>query len=443
MENQQNASGSRVGNWLRTSLLVKLLAIGFIALLLLIPAALIQSVIGERQNRKAAVVQEISASWGGEQTVSGPILSIPYEETVETEQGEQKSVVHKLYFLPQELHIRGDAQHEVRRRGLFDAILYTSKLTLEGKFEALALEALNVPADKIRWQEARLCIGISSMTGIKNDIELEWNGQEKRMEPGAANPELLASGISVGVPVSEGEAGYTFSIPLELNGADALYFEPVGRVTTATLSASWPSPSFSGNILPTRHRLGADGFEADWRVLDFNRNYPQQWKGMAYNFSNNSYFGVRLIRPVDEYLKSSRASKYAILVIGLTFLIYFFFETLRRFNIHPFQYLLVGLALVVFYLLLLSLSEQIGFNAAYGLASVATIGLISFYSASVLRIRRLVVQLTSLLAIIYGFIFVVLQLEDYALLAGSIGIFIALASVMYYSRKVDWDNLQA
>ncbi|MFM8363086.1 MAG: inner membrane CreD family protein, partial [Haliscomenobacter sp.] len=293
MENQQNASGSRVGNWLRTSLLVKLLSIGFIALLLLIPAALIQSVIGERQNRKAAVVQEISASWGGEQTVTGPILSIPYEETIETEQGEQKAVVHKLYFLPQELRIRGDARHEVRRRGLFDAILYTSKLTLEGEFDALALDALNIPADKIRWQEARLCVGISSMTGIKNDIELEWNGKKKRMEPGAANPELLSSGISVGVPVSEGEEGYTFSIPLDLNGADALYFEPVGRVTTAALSASWPSPSFSGNVLPARHRIGADGFEADWKVLDFNRNYPQQWKGTAYNFSNNSNFGVR------------------------------------------------------------------------------------------------------------------------------------------------------
>lgn len=442
MENNENSALGKVGIWLRTSLLVKLLAIGFIVLILLIPQVMIQGIITERQSRQYSVVQEISQSWGGEQYVQGPVLSIPYKEWTEYENGKRSYTLHTMYFLPTELNIESKADHELRRRGIFDAVLFRSDVLLKGKFEALTFRELNVSPDNIHWEEARLSVGISSMTGIKNIIQLDWNGQQRRMEPGTANSELLASGVSAPVTVTETGEAYTFSIPMELNGTESLYFEPVGRITSASMQSSWPSPSFTGKTLPDKREIGPDGFSASWQVLDLNRNYPQQWKNDAFSFGDSS-FGVRLIRPVDEYLKNDRAAKYAILVIGLTFLIYFFFETLRKFNIHPFQYLLIGLALTVFYLLLLSLSEQIGFNAAYGTAAVATIGLISFYSASVLKARQLVIQLTMLLCAIYGFIFVVLQLEDYALLAGSIGIFIALAAVMYYSRKVDWYNLKS
>lgn len=442
MENNENSALGKVGIWLRTSLLVKLLAIGFIVLILLIPQVMIQGIITERQSRQYSVVQEISQSWGGEQYVQGPVLSIPYKEWTEYENGKRSYTLRTMYFLPTELNIESKADHELRRRGIFDAVLFRSDVLLKGKFEALTFRELNVSPDNIHWEEARLSVGISSMTGIKNIIQLDWNGQQRRMEPGTANSELLASGVSAPVTVTETGEAYTFSIPMELNGTESLYFEPVGRITSASMQSSWPSPSFTGKTLPDKREIGPDGFSASWQVLDLNRNYPQQWKNDAFSFGDSS-FGVRLIRPVDEYLKNDRAAKYAILVIGLTFLIYFFFETLRKFNIHPFQYLLIGLALTVFYLLLLSLSEQIGFNAAYGTAAVATIGLISFYSASVLKARQLVIQLTMLLCAIYGFIFVVLQLEDYALLAGSIGIFIALAAVMYYSRKVDWYNLKS
>lgn len=442
MENNENSALGKVGIWLRTSLLVKLLAIGFIVLILLIPQVMIQGIITERQSRQYSVVQEISQSWGGEQYVQGPVLSIPYKEWTEYENGKRSYTLRTMYFLPTELNIESKADHELRRRGIFDAVLFRSDVLLKGKFEALTFRELNVSPDNIHWEEARLSVGISSMTGIKNIIQLDWNGQQRRMEPGTANSELLASGVSAPVTVTETGEAYTFSIPMELNGTESLYFEPVGRITSASMQSSWPSPSFTGKTLPDKREIGPDGFSASWQVLDLNRNYPQQWKNDAFRFGDSS-FGVRLIRPVDEYLKNDRAAKYAILVIGLTFLIYFFFETLRKFNIHPFQYLLIGLALTVFYLLLLSLSEQIGFNAAYGTAAVATIGLISFYSASVLKARQLVIQLTMLLCAIYGFIFVVLQLEDYALLAGSIGIFIALAAVMYYSRKVDWYNLKS
>lgn len=437
MENNSNSTPNRFGQWLRTSLFMKLVSIGFLVLMLLIPKAMIQGLIYERQSREGEVVQEISESWGGQQTVTGPVLSVPYTEWMEDKDGKTFATRHTMHFLPQDLHIDGAANHELRKRGIFDAVLYRAGLELSGKFDALAFRELNIAPENIHWEEAKLSVGISSMTGIKNVIELTWNGQNAHMQPGTAYPPLIPSGVSVAVPVNSEGGAYAFSIPLELNGTAALQFEPVGRITTAALQSSWPSPSFSGKMLPDKRDITAAGFNAEWQVLDLNRNYPQQWKDEAFQFDGYS-FGVRLIRPVDEYLKNERAAKYAILVIGLTFLIYFFFETLRKFHIHPFQYLLVGLALSVFYLLLLSLSEQVGFNAAYGISAAATIGLISFYSASVLRIRRLTLQLTLLLCAIYGFIFVVLQLEDYALLVGSLGLFVALAAVMYYSRNVDW-----
>lgn len=440
MENPSNSTFNRIGERLRSSLLIKLISIGFIALLLMIPQSMTFELIRERQNRQQEVVREISESWGGPQNIAGPVLSIPYTVYTNKQDGTPTASTHYLYFLPRELNIEGNARHEVRSRGIFDAVLYRSSLRLNGKFDAPDLEALNISSEQLIWKEARVSLGISSMTGIRNNIELNWNGENKPMEPGTANAVLLPSGVSTSVRIPENLQDWAFSIPIELNGTESLFFEPVGRTTNAALKASWPSPSFSGKMLPDNREVSNKGFTANWKILDLNRNYPQQWKDDAYNFADTA-FGVRLIRPVDEYLKNERTAKYAILVIGLTFLIYFFFETLRKFRIHPFQYLLIGLALVVFYLLLLSLSEQIGFNAAYGIASLATIGLISFYSASVLRLPKLLLQLTLLLGIIFGFIFVVLQLEDYALLAGSLGIFVALAAVMFYSRKVDWYNL--
>lgn len=459
MAPQENSIIQNIGQRLRFSLWTKLLAIAFIALLLLIPKAMVEQLVRERQERQESVIQEISESWGGRQSVRGPIIRIPAKSWTTNAEGRRISVPQTLYFLPSTLHIEGNANHEIRSRGIFDAVLFRSKLNLSGTFGPIAFQDLNVAPEDILWEEARLSLGIASMAGIQNAIEVDWNGQKIRMEPGSEAGELLPGGVSAPLSLQPGEEGYRFSIPLELNGAESLFFEPVGQVTTVELSSSWPSPAFSGRMLPDNRELSQNGFNASWKILDLNRNYPQQWKDMAYRFeeqmvspdgvaytpgsdSGGSSFGVRFLRPVDEYMKNTRAAKHGILVIGLTFLIYFFFETLRGLRIHPFQYLLTGLALVVFYLLLLSLSEQIGFNPAYGVASISTIGLIAVYSASLLRSRSLSIQFTLLLVLIFGFIFVVLQLEDFALLVGSVGLFIALAAVMYFSRKVDWSSTQ-
>ncbi len=435
MENQESSIFNRVSHWLKTSLLVKLTAMGFITLLLLIPVTMIENMIQERQSRKAEAINEISQSWGGAQSVSGPVLSIPYEEITEYE---GKKTVSNLvaHFLPEALNIEGDLAPEIRKRSIYDAVLFQGNLNISGSFKQPDFRLLNIDPERVLWDQAKLSIGISGMPGIKSILTLNWNDKAMRMEPGSGCPQLINSGVSA--PVAMGDGAYRFSIPVKLNGSGALQFQPVGKETKVDLKSTWPSPAFNGGFLPDTRTVGPSGFESSWKILDLNRNYPQQWKNGDFQFEPATAFGVSLIQPVDEYAKNTRSAKYAILVIGLTFLTYFFFEVLRHFHIHPFQYLLVGLALSVFYLLLISLSEHIGFDKAYFAAAVATISLITIYSASVLQVKRLAIQLGLILSGIYGFIFIVLQLEDYALLVGSLGIFIALALVMYHSRKVNW-----
>ena len=460
MENHETSALSRFGSWVKNSLLVKLSFIGFLTLFLLIPNSMIQGLIYERQGRLNDAMRDVSTSWGGAQTIVGPVLSIPFSEWTQLSDGKKVESIRTAYFLPLSLQVDGKVNPEIRKRGIYEIVLYQSELTISGKFNKPDFAAMHIQPENVHWDQAKLSLGISGMSGIKNSINLDWSGTSTRLEPGTANALVLPSGVSNAVALAPDQAEYNFKLALKLNGSGYLKFEPVGKETKVNLASTWPSPSFEGEFLPDERNITAAGFEASWTVLDLNRNYPQQWKDKDYSFANSSHsadlaaqsygnppnqstssFGVRLIQTVDEYAKTDRSSKYAILVIGLTFLIYFFFEILRKFHIHPFQYLLVGLALSVFYLLLLSLSEHLGFNKAYFLAAGVTIALITMYSAGVFKIRRLTFQLFLLLTLIYGFIFIVLQLEDYALLAGSVGVFAALAAVMFYSRNVDWYNL--
>ncbi len=431
----------RFSQWLKESLVVKLFSIGFLVLMLIIPNALIQDLIRERKSRQDEVKNEVSQSWGGSQAIQGPVLAIPYSTWTTSDDGKRYENVQVAYFLPQTLKVEGDLKHQIRRRSIFDVVLYQADLSLAGEFQQPDFQALNVNLEDVHWSEAKLAVGIQGMTGIKTAIQVDWAGQASRMESGVGMGGLMPTGVSCPIAVSADGKNYQFSIPIKINGSEYLSFEPVGKSTSVNIRSDWHSPSFEGAFLPDQREISANGFTAQWQVLDLNRPYPQQWKNTEVATFGNSGMAVRLIKPVDEYLKNTRSAKYAILVIGLTFMLYFFFEVLRKLFIHPFQYLLVGLALTIFYMLLLSLSEHVGFNNAYLISSFATISLICGYSFSVLRMQRLVFQLFGLLVAIYGFIFVLLQLEDFALLAGSIGVFIALAAVMYGSRKVDWYNL--
>lgn len=445
MENNPSVP-KKTRSWLKDSLGAKLAAIAFLILILIIPVSMIEDLIWERQHRQNTVINEVSRDWGGAQTLTGPVLSIPYSKWIEYDDNKRREEKHVAHFLPTDLKITGDLEHQIRKRGIFEAILYQASGEVSGTFEKPDFDALHVNPKEIHWDEAKLSVGISGMTGIKGKNELKWGDSTQRMESGTAYPSLMSSGVSTPVSVQNDTENHAFSFPFKLKGSHYFRLEPVGKMTTVNLTSDWHSPSFDGAFLPDQREISPEGFSAEWQILDLNRNYPQQWKDNDYKFgklrgTEGFSFGVTLLQPVDEYLKNTRSLKYALMVIGLTFLIFFFFEVLRKLLIHPFQYFLIGLALSVFYLLLLSLSEHFGFNTAYLAAAAATITLISGYSLSVLKIKNLVIQLTLLLIAIYGFIFIILQLEDFALLAGSVGMFIALAATMFYSRKVDWYNL--
>ena len=263
------------------------------------------------------------------------------------------------------------------------------------------------------------------------------------MSAGIPVKDVLESGINCPVKIIQNDSvktSYDFSFSLKLKGSEVLYFTPLGKETNVSLASNWSSPSFDGNFLPDQRSIADSGFTANWNVLHLNRNYPQQWLGSSHDITYSA-FGVNLFTPVDNYQKSTRSVKYAIMIIALTFLVMFFVEILNNKAIHPFQYILIGLALCVFYSLLISISEQSNFNFAYLISGLATVGLIAAYSKSVFKENKLVALVSSVLVILNGYVFSLIQLEDYALLMGSIGLFIALAAVMYYSRKIDWYNL--
>ncbi|MEQ8425698.1 MAG: cell envelope integrity protein CreD, partial [Cyclobacteriaceae bacterium] len=228
-----------------------------------------------------------------------------------------------------------------------------------------------------------------------------------------------------------------FSLHLSFKGSRGLDFVPVGKTTSVKLSGPWPNPSFNGEFLPTSRTITENGFDAEWKVLHFNRPFTQQWAGETKNLSGSD-FGVELLIPVEQYQKSMRTSKYGILIILLTFVSLFLVEISQRIKIHPFQYILIGAALIVYYSLLLSISEQIGYNGSYLISSIATIALITFYSASFLRLRKLVGLFSALLVAFYSFIYIIIIQQDFSLLTGSVGLFVVIGALMYLTRKINW-----
>jgi inner membrane protein len=458
---------------------LKLVIISVLLVLLLIPSSMVESLITERAENRDAATAEISSQWGGPQLVLGPVLVLPYSLYATDEKGNITETVHYLSLLPDTLNTTGELAPERRHRGIYEAVVYRASLHVRGGFQAPPLADLGVSEKAIHWAEAFVAVGISDMKGIRNGLSVRWDGQLRPVEPGLPANEVLprgtapstttqvmavanerrrlskyqgddddetqghaANGLNALVPVPDAAAlarRHTFAFDLDLNGSNGLLLAPLGRQTNLHLSAPWADPSFIGAFLPTRRTLAAGQFSADWQVLHLNRNYPQHWTDLSPRPDvDESTFGVRLLVPINEYQKTMRAAKYALLPLTLTFLIFFFVEVLNRRRFHPFQYILVGLALVIFYVLLLALSEQMPFNAAYGIAAAVIVGLVTAYAAASFRQRRLAVITAGVLTLVYSFVFVVLQLQDYALLVGSLGLVVVLGAVMFLSRNVNW-----
>lgn len=416
---------------------VKLLIIGGLIVLLLIPSMMIKVIIDEREHRRTEVLEDITAKWGETQQLTGPVLSIPIKYQQSDNHGHLTNSLRYVYLLPETLNIQGELHPEVRYRGIYQIILYGSRLEIQGNFNLNDLKNLNLKEGIVQFQDAIMEFAVSDLKGVTDPIQLKWNGQLFDAEAGILYCNTLNQGFHLKSPLAAERQNYPFSFTLHLNGSEEIRFTPVGKYTQTALSSDWPHPSFTGNFLPRNRSIQENKFTAEWNILHLNRNLPQISFNTPFDF-DHTFFGVRLFYPVDQYQKTTRTLKYAIMFISLTFLSFFLIEVLNKKVLHPIQYLLVGLGLVLFYIILLSLAEHLSFPLAYLISSLGLLVLISLYAKAILHDNRFMLIITSILALLYGFLYVNLQLQDYALLMGGSGLFIALALVMYLTRKIDW-----
>ncbi len=432
----------KLNHWMRNSVMLKLITILILTLLLLIPASMIESTILEREGLNMEAINEVSAKWAREQQINGPILAIPLIYEYKEEDKIITRTKH-MFVLPERLMVAGTVNPEKLHRGIYEIVVYKSDLNVSGSF-ILDQEVDRSNLKEIQFEKAFLTIGISDMRGIKNDIAFRWGEKMLGVEPGSWISHLIHSGVTIDVPDIESKMGTAvdFRFNLDLRGSQNLAFVPLGSKTDVNIESAWSSPSFNGNFLPATREVSDEGFTAQWSILELNRNYPQSWIGPDQSHVlESSAFGVDLLLPMDDYQKSMRSAKYAIMTIALTFLVFFLVEVITKKRIHPFQYVLVGLALCLFYVLLVSISEQTNFNLAYLISMLGIVTMVVLYSTSMFGKRILSLILVTVLIGIYGFLFVTLQLADYALLMGSIGLTLILAATMYFTRNIDWYRL--
>ncbi len=431
----------KTANYIKRSITLKIISVGILILLLLIPAALIQNLIRERQLRRDSVVKEISQKWGDSQTITGPFLTIPFKTYFKDSDGKTQFNLSYLHILPETLDITGEITPEVRYRSLFEAILYSTKLIFRGNFKLPPTNQLNIDPNNIMWNKAYLSLGITDMRGIQNKIIISFNRSDYDANPGLKTTDLAAAGVSTLIKPLIPNEDNSFSFDLNLNGSEQIKFIPAGESNTVKISSDWPSPSFNGAFLPVNRKVTKNGFSADWKILHLNRNYPQFWEGAQYKVAPSA-FGVKLIQTADVYQKSMRLAKYSILFLAFTFAAFFFAEIINKQRIHPIQYILIGMAILIFYTLVLSLSEYMHFNYAYILAASSVTLIISGYAKAIISDSRFALTILGILALLYSYLFIVLQLEDYALIMGSIGLLIILAIVMYMTRRINWYEIE-
>ncbi len=442
---------------------IKGLVTGALTLLMLIPALFVMNLVTEREARQKQVTQEISSKWAAPQTLTGPYLYLPYKVTVAYKDGKTGVVDKTLFLLPENLQVSGTITPETRSRSIYTVLLYKADIKNNGNF------LLQLPKDitpsMINFSEAKVCFGIRDFKGIQEKITIRLNGTAYELAPGlptkeresivsnngsnllqeadvverSSAGEIETIGLSSNINLSAEDVGksFSFEMPVKINGSEQLHFVPLAGNSTFSLTSTWADPKFDGSNLPASRNVGAQGFAAKW---NFNKaNLPFGTTIKDFDFKKEPFaFGVTMVQPADQYAKTMRSVKYAILFIGLTFALFFIIELLQKNPVHPVQYVLVGLALVIFFTLLLSISEFILFDFAYLIAAAATILLITMYAKSHFKSIKTALVFATVLSCLYSFIFVLIRLEDTALLVGSIGLFIVLAIVMYASRKIQW-----
>jgi inner membrane protein len=428
---------------LQSSRTLKLLGVGALALVLQVPIAMVAGLVAERQGRRDQAAAEVRARWGGEQSLLGPALLVPYLERWSEPGADQATVVRTrervATFLPEELAVRGRLASERRARGIFSVPVYRVALAVEGRFAPPSFDAWGVSPEDVLWERARLAVGIADARAVQEAAALEWEGEPVAFEPGSAGLAGAEQGMHAPLGRRAQDAG-RFAFAATLNGSEGLSFTPFGRTTRVELAGDWPGPSFSGAWLPAEREVRDDGFRAAWRIPYLGRSYGQAWSSDAppAGAIAASRFGVALHEGVDPYRMSERSVKYARLFVVWTLGVVWLLEALGHRRVHPIQYLLMGGAVCLFFLLELSLSEHLRFGPAYAVASAAVVAALGAYALAVLGRGRPAAALAAVVACLYGYLYVVLRDEDYALLFGSLGLFAALAGVMFLTRRVDW-----
>ena len=436
-----------LGAMARRSPMIRLMTVGFLALLLQIPVFLIANLIQERRERRTEAVQEVSSKWGRMQSLTGPALVVPYRRRWVESLSNGASVAREgkaeAVFLPDRLEMSGKMTPEIRKRGIFSIPVYSLELQASGRFAPPNWAAIGIDPADAEWKDAYLAVSISDTRAIQRMSDLSWGGATTSFLPGAGAFHGGQPGVHAPVTSPPGADG-AFSFTATLNGTQGLYFTPFGKQTEVKLESPWPSPSFQGNWIPTRRAVNDHGFTAAWSIPDLGRDFPQEWvEANTYGRqADSARFGLDLMQSVDSYRMAERSVKYAILFLLLTLGSVWLAEILGRLLVHPIQYCLLGASLVLFYLLELALSEHLGFTAAYLIATAAIVGMVGFYAGIVLRGAGRAVLLAVGVAALYGYLYVVLTNEDDALLVGSIGLFVLLAAVMFVTRRVDWFRIE-
>lgn len=430
-----------------SSFIKKIGMIGLLIILLNIPLGFISDTIGERSARNDQAHMQIASTWGQAQGIAGPVLTIPYYDS--------EGTLQHACFLSDVLDISADISPEKRYRGIFEVIVYRAQIAISGTFAKPDFSAWDIEPYQILWDRATLTIGLSELKGIQDISAFQWNGNPASLRPG----EKTAPGIyglaaclfpdrkpdTTLDPAFNGfKDANRFNIVFNLNGSSEIRFAPAANTTKVAVTSPWPHPSFQGNYLPAQRTITPEGFTAQWQVSGFGRDYPGQWHSAQKNAGdaacrlNSGMFGVQLIQPVNFYTLSQRSVKYALLIISLTFLCFFMFEILNRLKIHPMQYLLVGFSLSLFYLLLISFSEHIGFMSAYVLSAAACVMLITWYARHFLGSSRSSLITGGVLSGFFALFYIILQHEGYSLVMGAASLFFILALVMGLTRNLDW-----
>ena len=412
----------------------KMIMVGILTLVLIIPLALVQELIVERSQRQKEVITETTAKWGNSVYFYGPILKVPYKDPM-------SGANNYAYFFPETLNNKTEVTMvKPLERSIYKSNVFTTKMQFDGNYTNPNFASKGIPAENIYWNRAKILIRTTNLKSLKDEVKMKIGNQNLAFESVASITNDSIESLETNYfdyQSLQNEAKFNFTI--SFNGSKQVKMVPIGKTTDAKMTSNWNSPNFNGNFSPISREITDKGFEANWKILHFNRPFAQSYFEVLPELGKYA-FAVDFITPVDEYQQSERASKYGFLVIGLTFLIFFLIQSISKINIHIFQYSMIGIALIMFYTLLISITEHSSFSFAYLIAGASVIVMISLYSISILKDKKFPMFIGASLSVLYTFIYVIIQLEDYALLVGSIGLFLILAAVMYFSRKIEWNK---